>query len=878
MRTASCSTRAGIRIVQSAVAVAILMALLAAQVGVVAAAPPANDDIANATVIGSLPFTTTASTVEATPNPADPPASCIPGSGRTLWYRYDAPSSALLRVASGGFGSVVSYVGSPGDLTQVGCGSSPHLISVNAGMSYYFMVAAFSPMTVPLSVQVASPPANDLIEDATNISSLPFNTTASTVDATPSASDPPATCIGGSPGTVWLRYDASADGLLRLTSGSFGSVVSYSGSPGALTQVGCGGGTQLIAVTAGTTYFFMVASSLPVSIAFSLQVATPPANDLIENATLIGSLPFNAAQNTTDATPSATDPPASCFSGPRATVWLRYQAPSDELLRVAIGGGFGSFASYEGAPGALTEVGCGPTQLVPVTAGATYYFLVGSSFAAPIPFSVQLASPPANDLIENATAIGSLPFNTTQNTGDATHSASDPAATCISGAWATVWFRYTPETSGALRITADSAHRVIGYEGSPGSLSQVSCGGGGPQVVPVTAGTTYYIMLASPLTQPFTLTLDVQQASPPANDVIEHATTIGTLPFTASQSTTDATRGASDPFASCFGGSIATVWYRYDAPGTQQLRVTTTWSSGFGGATALYQGTPGSLTQVACSNQPGPQVVTVTGGHTYYFMLMSPFPMTVDFGVELLNTAPVVVVPDDITVEATGTAGSVVDFTASATDEQDTNVSVVCTPPSGSTFPIGVTTVQCTALDSAGLGSSADFAVTIVDTTPPILTVPERRTVDATHPGGAAVDLGVSASDIADANPTIDCNPPSGATFAIGNTPISCVATDASGNSSSGGFSVHVRGAREQIMKLQRAVKESTRGRLNEELSAELRDARDALERGKPSKACRSLSDFISTLLEKPGRTLDPVVAQQLVTDAARIKAVIDCR
>ena len=64
----------------------------------------------------------------------------------------------------------------------------------------------------------------------------------------------------------------------------------------------------------------------------SLQVATPPANDLIENATPIASLPFSATQSTQDAMHSTSDPAASCF-GAAATVWYRYDAPATQLLR-----------------------------------------------------------------------------------------------------------------------------------------------------------------------------------------------------------------------------------------------------------------------------------------------------------------------------------------------------------------------------------------------------------------------------------------------------------------------------------------------------------------------------------------------------------------
>ncbi|MDI7277289.1 MAG: HYR domain-containing protein, partial [Anaerolineae bacterium] len=56
------------------------------------------------------------------------------------------------------------------------------------------------------------------------------------------------------------------------------------------------------------------------------------------------------------------------------------------------------------------------------------------------------------------------------------------------------------------------------------------------------------------------------------------------------------------------------------------------------------------------------------------------------------TTPPVVTCPEDITAEATGPEGAVVTFEATATDDVGV-ASIVATPPSGSTFPLGTTTV-----------------------------------------------------------------------------------------------------------------------------------------------------------------------------------------
>jgi hypothetical protein len=54
----------------------------------------------------------------------------------------------------------------------------------------------------------------------------------------------------------------------------------------------------------------------------------------------------------------------------------------------------------------------------------------------------------------------------------------------------------------------------------------------------------------------------------------------------------------------------------------------------------------------------------------------------------------------------------------SAVDAVDGPVPVTCAPASGSIFPLGTTTVACTATDAAGNMASASFRVTVVDTIP----------------------------------------------------------------------------------------------------------------------------------------------------------------
>ncbi len=141
----------------------------------------------------------------------------------------------------------------------------------------------------------------------------------------------------------------------------------------------------------------------------------------------------------------------------------------------------------------------------------------------------------------------------------------------------------------------------------------------------------------------------------------------------------------------------------------------------------------------------------------------------------------------DITAEATGPTGAVVTYSVSSGNDDHNGRPIVngnCSPASGSTFPLGETTVRC------ALGS---FKVTIIDTTPPALLLPSDFTADSN-----VVTYNASAHDLVDGQVLLTCNPPSGSTFPEGATLVLCSASDMRGNSASGSFAVTVEAQTEE--------------------------------------------------------------------------------
>src|SRR5574337_387645 len=158
------------------------------------------------------------------------------------------------------------------------------------------------------------------------------------------------------------------------------------------------------------------------------------------------------------------------------------------------------------------------------------------------------------------------------------------------------------------------------------------------------------------------------------------------------------------------------------------------------------------------------------------------------------TTPPVVTPPQNQLSAATDSSGAVVFYPpATATDNVGVVGQVICTPPSGSLFPVGVTTVTCSAKDAAGNIGSATFTVTVQDTTPPTITVPSPITAEATSQNGATVTYSVSATDNVGVTSGPTCNHPSGSIFPFGATTVTCSAKDAAGNIGSATFTVTVQ-------------------------------------------------------------------------------------
>lgn len=173
-----------------------------------------------------------------------------------------------------------------------------------------------------------------------------------------------------------------------------------------------------------------------------------------------------------------------------------------------------------------------------------------------------------------------------------------------------------------------------------------------------------------------------------------------------------------------------------------------------------------------------------------------------------LADPPTITVPGPMTVEATGFDGARVTYTASAVDDRGRPVPVSCQPPSGSIFSLGTRTVTCTAEDR-GDTAVARFTITVVDRTPPALSVPQNKSLRTRSRNGVVVPFVAQAVDTVDGTVAWSCNPPPGSMFRPGRTVVTCTAADRHGNAATASFTITVavvRGTRRAMALLSPAA------------------------------------------------------------------------
>jgi hypothetical protein len=539
--------------------VAVVVALTGMSLGpqAASAAPPANDNFANAQVVGpALPVAVPASNVEATAEPGEPSISGNPAVS-SVWFRWTAPApgTVVVDLCKNGFtGSQTPFtafavrtgatLGTLALTTEM-AGDCSRRFSAVAGVEYKIQVDyRFDQGNFTFRLRQLNPPSNDSFASAQVIGpALPINLNTTNVDSGWEAGEPPA--LGGSvqSRSVWYSWTAPDSGPVRMdvcdyeaVSGAGNrTVIAYTGATlGTLVAVTPGGGNCEANFTATSGVTYRIAFSGTVSgegnFVLRLKSAPPPPNDDFANAIVVGpSLPAAAQANNEFATAQAGEPDHTGPGFPAArSVWYQWTPTRDIRVKIrACSRTFGArLGVYTGAAvNALTTEGELPpyaphcSLLLNAVAGTNYWIAVaggpqdGSYGLAKL--DIHRLRVPANDNFTKATVLALKSSGSIRGTTvDATTEASEPSHVPGNdgpGQAGSVWYRWKATNRQPVILSACSKSermRIAVYTGpvidglTQVTASETGCPAGskgGRLALAPTPGVTYRILVATDL-------------------------------------------------------------------------------------------------------------------------------------------------------------------------------------------------------------------------------------------------------------------------------------------------------------------------------------------------------------------------------------------
>jgi hypothetical protein len=178
------------------------------------------------------------------------------------------------------------------------------------------------------------------------------------------------------------------------------------------------------------------------------------------------------------------------------------------------------------------------------------------------------------------------------------------------------------------------------------------------------------------------------------------------------------------------------------------------------------------------------------------------------------NTPPTLTLPPAMsatTGASTTACGTVVTLPPPTGSDNCGGVTIMCTGvPSGNLFPVGTTTITCTATDGSGNTVSATQTITVIDNTAPAITAPPAVQV-STNTGSCTatgVSLGTPTTSDNCAVAVVTNNAPS--SFPLGTTTVTWTVTDVNGNTATATQTVTVTDNQKPALNAPPAVNVST--------------------------------------------------------------------
>lgn len=675
---------------------------------------PANDDFSDATPItGALPVTVSGvnrfASKESVPDSEPNHAGMLGGS--SVWWYWDAPGNITATVSTEGsnFDTLLAVYTRAGavppfanlnppvnqnDNYSVLTNTSQVTFDATGGVRYYIAVDGQSAVSGYIVLTVAEAPGNAFpiyfdLGNALPTSASGTNRYAS-VAGQPLYPDYPAV-VGGS--SVWWGWTAPADGTVTIsTEGSdFNTLLTVYPAPSWPTAIAWNDDvgyatTSKVSFPAvsGTLYYIAVDGWNALYGNITLNISGPPDNDDIANAfPITDPLPATTTGSNRYASREPLEP-YHAFNNGGTSVWWSWQATSDGKVTVTTDGSdFNTvLAVYTGnTMSTLSKVIAEnddfaglPTSQVTFFAvsSTTYMIVVDGSFGQSGNVMLTVASPPANDDFDKATALASaLPASATGSNQNASREGGEPEFLVEYGG-GSVWWSWTAPSSGKVVVsTLDSDFNTVlaVYSGAPISVANYLAGNNdyNNQVTSqltfnAVAGTVYHIAVDGLAGRWGNISLDLRAASAPVNDDFANAIALtGALPICTTGSNVDASKEALEPQHAGNAGGTSVWWYWTAPSGFNGKVAVSTSGSSFRTVLAVYVGTSVvALTPIAQSDD-GQASFSAIANTTYMIVVdglggaagdiilsLAPKPANDDF-------ANAIVLPNALPVSTTGT-------------------------------------------------------------------------------------------------------------------------------------------------------------------------------------------------------------------------------
>ncbi len=711
---------------------------------------------------------------------------------------------------------------------------------LTVGTTYFVRVYGWAGGTGTFTICVTGAPAAPANNECSSATTLTSGTTCTTtagttVNATQSIA--PITCASfTSSGAldVWYKFTAvvASHTVTVVGATGFDAIIDVRSGSCNGTNIGCadattGGGTESATVgglTVGSTYFVRVYGWAGGSGAFTICVThtapPPPANNDCANATTLtpGASCTPTAGTTVNATQSLPGITCATFTGTADDdVWYKFTATAANHDVTVVGGaGFDAVVDVRTGSCNGTNIGCADAtvasgtetvNLSGLTVGSTYLVRVysfSSLSSAQGTFTICVTTP----VVGTPPACASAPTSPT-NGGN----------TCL-GNVTLSWPAVADATSYDVYFgTAASPPFVTNAVGTTYNAGSLGAGTYFWQIRPKNAigtasGCAIWTFTVGDVTPPtITCPASITTSNSPAT-ACSAIVTYGSISATDNCSAPNIVQTGGPSSGANFLVGITTVSFRAtDAAGlsancsftvtvndatapsiTCPASVTTTNSPAnacsaivtYGSISATDNCTAPSITRIAglASGSNFPVGVTTM---VYRAADLANNTATCSFSVTVNDvTAPTITCPANITVNnspATACSAPVTYSSISATDNCTApTITLIGGQASGSTFPLGATTVVFRASDASNNSNTCSFIVTVRDVTLPMAKC-KNATVNLAANGTATIQPSVVNNGSTDnCSLTLSVTPSSFTCINVGNNIVTLKATDGSGN------------------------------------------------------------------------------------------------